>query len=333
MKKRGLALFLSLVLLLSLLPVTAAAAAYRPETFTIVSRKSSTLAPGITQDIVYSRLTQNNEQMVYYLATLDLNHKDAGGKQDVHIYSSYKDAACGEGKWGLTKLTDQIKAHQAKHSNEADEANYIPYYNVVGGINASFYNMSNGQPSGAFAMGGTIITSATGSFFAIRQDGSAVIGTGKDQWNTYNTADNPIVEAVGGSRVQIKDGKLVAAATGDLNARTSIGITADGKVVMAVADGKQSPFSAGTDMKHMGEMLLEAGCVTAIELDGGGSTTYAARQEGADEITLVNKPCDGSERAISSGLIFVSTTPPSTGFDHAVLTAEHDYVTPGSTVN
>lgn len=328
--KRALSFFMAVIMVISLAPLSIAAE-YKPTAFTIVDKKTSTIAPGVTQDIIYANEIAKGQQLVYYLATIDLGHRDANGEQDVHIYSSYKNAQCED--WGMSMLTDQIKAAQSLHSNSNDPENYIPYYTVVGGINASFYNMSNGKPTGAFAMGGKIINEATGSFFAIRQDGSAVIGYAASDWARYNTADNPIVEAVGGARVQIRDGVLVnGLSSSDYNARTSIGLTVDGKVVMAVADGKQAPFSVGADVKHMGEILLEAGCVSAIELDGGGSTTYAARPEGGNAIQLINKPCDGEERAISSGLIIVSTTPPSDTFARAALTAENSYITPGSTV-
>ena len=41
--------------------------------------------------------------------------------------------------------------------------------------------------------------------------------------------------------------------------------------------------------------MLDAGCVTAINLDGGGSTTFVAKQEGSNTLTVVNRPSDGYE--------------------------------------
>lgn len=320
--KKIVSLLMAVVLVLSLVP-WAFAAEYQTTSFSIVSRKTSAIAPGVTQDIVYAKLT-SGDQLAYYTATVDMSRDNVG------IYTSYKDDQWAD--WGFSKLTDQLAAAQRVHTDPNSDR-YVPYYNVVGGINASFYNMSTGQPNGAFAMEGHIIQDATGTFFAVLADGTPVIGFSKSEWDTLKAnTNNPIMEAVGGSRVQVKDGQLVATAASDYNARTSIGLTADGKVVMAVADGKQAPYSRGADMKHMGEILLEAGCVSGIELDGGGSTAYAARQEGDDHISLVDRPCDGSERQISAGLMIVSTTPPSTVFDRARLSAASEYVTPGSTV-
>ena len=73
--------------------------------------------------------------------------------------------------------------------------------------------------------------------------------------------------------------------------------------------------------------MIELGCVTALSLDGGGSTTYVAKQEGEDSVSIVNRPSDGSERSISAGLIIASTAAPSDAFDRAALTPEHEFIT------
>lgn len=325
--KKALSLLLTAVLLVSLTP-WAYAAEFQPSTFNIVSDTSSILAPGVTQDIVYARSTRDGNQLVYYLATADVN------RPDVNVYANYMGNQWTT--WGFQNLTDQMKTAQAIHSNPGSGDRYIPYYNVVAGVNADFYNMSTGQPEGAFVMEGIDINQgAQGkSFFAMRRDGTAVIGRGNDDWAAYHTADNPIVEAVGGGTILVWNGQnAVGAVNDDLNARTMVGLTADGKVVMAVADGKQLPYSRGACMYELAEIMLAAGCVTAINLDGGGSSAYAARPQGGGDIMLVDRPCDGSERQVSSSLMIVSTTPPSDTFARAAVSADKEYITPGSTVN
>lgn len=322
---RTLALVLSLCMLTSLAPLVAGA--YTSETHTVFSRTTSTIAPGVTQDICYAYANDGN-QMVYYVATADIT------RDDVNVYANYKDNQCTE--FGMSKLTEQMVAAQEKHSNPDDTDNYIENYSVVAGVNADFYNMTTGQPSGAFVMEGTITNNANNRpFFAILKDGTPVIGANNTDWNAI--ADQ-VQEAVGGSQVLVKDGAdITASASGSYNtdrhSRTCVGITADGQVVMMVLDGRQVPFSCGGSMHELAQIMLEAGCVSAINLDGGGSTTFAAKQEGEDEVTIVNRPSDGSERSISSSLMIVSTAVPSNVFDRAVLTAENNYVTPGSTVN
>ena len=112
-----------------------------------------------------------------------------------------------------------------------------------------------------------------------------------------------------------------------------MGITADGKVVLMVLDGRQEPFSTGGSAEEIAQIMLDAGCVTAINLDGGGSTTYAAKQEGENEISVVNRPSDGYERSVSSSLMVVSTAKSSTEFDHALVTTDTDYMTVGASMS
>ncbi|WP_177205631.1 phosphodiester glycosidase family protein [Acetitomaculum ruminis] len=297
------------------------------ETHDVFSRKTSTLAPGISQDIVFA-YNKEGSQMAYYVMTADIT------KEDVSVYANYKDNQCQE--FGMEKLTAQLSTAQKKHSNPEDKENYIENYNVIGGVNADFYNMTTGKPSGAFVMEGKVVNNANNRpWFAVLDDGSAAIGYNNKDW--ANVA-NHVKEAVGGSVVLVWDGKDVTAnASGNYNtdrhSRTCVGITKEGKVVLMVLDGRQEPFSAGGSMHELAQIMLEAGCVSAINLDGGGSTTFAAKQEGENNISIVNRPSDGSERSISSSLMVVSTAVPTDKFDHAILSAQSDYVTPLSKVN
>ena len=289
--------------------------------YTVFSSSSSTLAPGITQDIKYA-LTTDDKQIVYYIATADVS------RDDVSIYANYKDNDPSKG-WGMQRVTDQIAAAIENHSDSTSNS-YIENYTPVVGVNADFYNMSNGAPQGALVMEGREYHAATRNFFAILKDGTAMIG-GSDDYYTYK---DQIQEAVGGSIYLVKDGEVAVSSSADYYnsraSRTCVGITAEGKVVLMVLDGRQEPFSVGGSAQEIAQIMKDAGCVTAINLDGGGSTTYAAKQEGADEVTVVNRPSDGYERSVSSSLMVVSTAQPSDTFDHAIVSTDTDYLTVGA---
>ena len=290
--------------------------------YTVFSNTSSTLAPGITQDITYA-LTTDSKQIVFYTATIDVS------RDDVSIYANYNN---NDGStWAMARVSDQMAAAQAKHSNPDDPDNYVENYNAVLGVNADFYNMSTGTPSGALVMEG-VEYHGVGSenFFAILKDGTPIIGTPSD----YAAYKDQIQEAVGGANYLVKDGEIAVNTSDNYYnsraSRTCVGITADGKVVMMVLDGRQEPFSAGGSAEEIAQIMLEAGCVTAINLDGGGSTTFDAKQEGSDEVTVVNRPSDGYERSVSSSLLVVSTAQTTNTFDHALITTDTDYLTVGS---
>lgn len=294
--------------------------------YTVFSNESSNLAPGITQQIKQAT-TADNKQIVYYIATADV------GRSDVSIYANYKDNECGT--WGMQRVTDQMAAAQAKHSNPDDSENYIANYNTIVGVNADFYNMSTGEPSGALIMEGVKYheLGSGSNFFGILKDGTPVIGNYTD----WNACKDNLQEAVGGSVLLVKDGKSVVEDSSsyykDRVSRTCIGITADNKVVLMALDGRQEPVSAGGSAQEVAQIMLDAGCVVAINLDGGGSTTYAAKSEGSDEVEVVNRPSDGYERSVSSSLVVVSTAKSSTEFDHALVTTKADYLTVGTSLD
>ncbi len=319
-------------MIVGILPLSAFAAtdeAFVSETHDVFKSVESVIAPGVTQSIKYA-YSKDGKQMVYYVATADIT------RDDVVVQTSYYKQH-ENGVMGMQKLTDQMAYAKEKYSNPEDEHFISEYYTPVVGTNASFYNMTTGQPTGvAYIDGVSFGTASYDSFFAILKDGTAVVDYRANVKNY--TGDKAIMHAVGGSQWLVRDGKDVTAnATGayntDRHCRTCVGITADGKVVMMSLDGRQEPFSCGGTMHELAQIMLEANCVAAINLDGGGSTTFASRPEGEENVKVINRPSDGSERTISSGLIIASTTAPTNVFDHVNLTADKDYVTPYSTVN
>ena len=293
--------------------------------FTVFSSNTSVLAPGITQNIKYAT-SADNKQMVYYLATADIT------RDDVNVYANYHDNN-PSGGWAMQRVLDQANAAQAKYGDPASE-HYIENYNVIASINGSGYNMSTGEPSGLLVMNGVEYHSINGhGYFAIMKDGTAMIGTQED----YAKYKSEIAEGIAGfGTTLIKDGKIAVTATSnyysDRASRTAVGITATGKVVFMVLDGRQEPFSCGGSMIEIAQIMFEAGCVNAVNLDGGGSTTFVAKQEGAEALEVVNSPSDGAPRSVSTSLMMVSTAVSSTAFDHAVIESGFDYLTVGSSI-
>jgi exopolysaccharide biosynthesis protein len=87
----------------------------------------------------------------------------------------------------------------------------------------------------------------------------------------------------------------------DRNPRTIAGTTADGKIVLATIDGRQTT-SVGTTMDETAAVADALGMHDAINLDGGGSTAMAL-----GDGTLVNRPsgAGGAERAVGDAIVFV----------------------------
>ncbi len=292
--------------------------------YSVFSSTSSTLAPGVTQ-VTRQATTKDNKQIVYYMVTADTT------RSDVSVYANYKDNVGTA--WGMQRVSDQMAAAKERHSNP-DDSNYIANYTPVAGVNADFYNMTTGAPSGALVMEGTEYHGVgSENFFGVLKDGTPIIG-GSAEWNENK---DQIQEAVGASVLLVKDGKSVVGDSGDYYnsraSRTCVGITADNRIVLMVLDGRQEPVSAGGSAQEIAQIMLEAGCVRAVNLDGGGSTTLVTKAEGTDSLAVANRPSDGYERSVSSSLMVVSTARPSDEFDHAIVSADYDYLTVGAALN
>ena len=108
--------------------------------------------------------------------------------------------------------------------------------------------------------------------------------------------------ACGGGDVLVRDGALTDSSAWDTeisaprHPRTLLGIHADGTLQLTVADGRKTSHSNGLSLTMAAEELLEQGCVTVINLDGGGSSAMSVQSPRKDSSSVVNSPSDGSLR-------------------------------------
>jgi hypothetical protein len=122
-----------------------------------------------------------------------------------------------------------------------------------------------------------------------------------------------ITQAVGGREWILRNGLTYIsphpASADEIHPRSAIGITADGRLVLATVDGRETGVSEGVRLTELAELMLERGAVSAINLDGGGSSTLAVRRAGTELPVVVNKPSDGYERPVTNSIQVVSTMP------------------------
>ena len=272
----------------------------------------SVLSPGVTETEYYTQNRPNTDQVVAYSVKVDMSQNTL-----VAGYGNYDTS----GSWSLVNVRNQAAAVERARG-----------VNVVAAVNGDFFNMATGEPTGTLVMNGIRVkddaTTQARTWFAIDADNKAYIGTGELPENT--------VEAIGGALVLIRDGAINLGEDDSYyttkQPRTAVGVTADGDVVIVVADGRQSPYSSGYNYMELAEKMLDLGCVDAINLDGGGSTTYLAQYAGTDELTLANSPSDGREREVSSTLMVVSNSEATGVFGSASVSPVNQIYTPGSTV-
>lgn len=176
---------------------------------------------------------------------------------------------------------------------------------VLAGVNADFFDMGGTNIMRGLCVkdGVEIHAVSDRPWFGITQEGDAVMGVASD----YRTYKGKLVTAVGGSNIILKKDSVVAPTGTDFadtrHPRTAAGVTADGTLVLLVVDGRQPAISNGASLCDLAYIFARFGCIDAVNLDGGGSTTLIVR-EGSDFVTK-NSPSGGSLRAVANGLMVV----------------------------
>ena len=282
-----------------------------------VSETAYDLAPGVTEYVTYTNVKDGTNQNIDYFCEVDLSQaKIMAG------YSGMENILENQTiNWRMQTVSDQVKDAQAYFTRAEQYADST----IVAALNADYYNMATGQPTGALIIDGKSYNPVNGRYyFGITEEGKAVIS---------NSADTQsLAYAVGGGTLLVKEGKVNVSKGGRNVTYTAIGIKADGTVVSMVCYGQRYPVSCGYTQYEVAEMMKARGCQTALLLDGSGSSTFVSRREGDSQVITRNNPSDGQERQVSSSLFIVSDVKATGEFDHAVITPVNEVYTPGSTV-
>ncbi|WP_340004239.1 phosphodiester glycosidase family protein [Paenibacillus sp. FSL K6-0276] len=142
---------------------------------------------------------------------------------------------------------------------------------------------------------------------------------------------NEVRVAIGGEGPLVKDG-VVQQGVGPLgfHPRTAIGTKADGSLVLFEVDGRSPGFSEGVDTEELGNILKDMGVVNAMNLDGGGSSTFVARMPGTTGVKMMNQGSDGYERKTGNGLLVVNTAPEQSAASKLVVHPNAERILQGS---
>ena len=344
--KRILSSVMALLIALSLLPGSALAAfdfdLSDNSYYNVISKKDWDIAPGITESEIVLNNDAGNYRQVLHFMEADLNN------EYVKVINSYTGMVPKYGSYTTGTM-----------SKQAFKAEELGYGNVVGAMNTclSWYTGYPadrvGEPLGFIMLDGETLFDPGNCGYTYGNVGFPsvlVINKDFDENGNPRPADIPKVEMpqirssadLDGWEDQVipcssgyilKDG--VVNATGDYATgsapRSVVGIKADGTVVILLNDGRQSPFSAGMNLKELAEVMKAAGCVYAVNCDGGGSSTFLSQRPG-EELKVNNSPSDGAERPTTSGILFISTAPADGAFGRAHISADNTYFTPGSKV-
>ena len=291
----------------------------------VTSVKQYAIAPDVSERVIITNNTAGNSQTVANV--MEVNPSNGRAK----IVTGYGNRNPKELGWTLKTTTAQAHLYEQETG-----------LNVVGGVNASWFNINTGEPSGYLVMNGVVHhDNSSRAYVAAFDDGSVNVfkeGTTLAQAEASQSAKQgkevKILEAVDALVAMVWDGKVVISQSGNggYYPRTCVGVKEDGTVVLFQADGTMAPRSVGYTAAEEANMMVALGCVAAIQLDEGGSSTYISQREGERDLTMRNTPAGGGERVISGSILVVSTVAASGEFDHAAITPNAEYYTPNSTI-
>jgi len=117
-----------------------------------------------------------------------------------------------------------------------------------------------------------------------------------------------IETAVGGGGVLVRDGIAQTEFSHNIsgrNPRTAIGLDKTGtKITLVVLDGRRAD-ARGMTQAELAELMVELGCYSALNFDGGGSSTMVAEVRG--EQSVMNTLSDGSLRNVTNSVGITTT--------------------------
>ena len=112
--------------------------------------------------------------------------------------------------------------------------------------------------------------------------------------------------AISGSHMLIVEGELIEGLDSEIPApRTALGVDyGPDRLVIVVVDGRQPFYSEGATLTQLADLMVDYGVYTAMNMDGGGSSTLVIEEDGRAKI--LNSPIDshipGRERPVANHL-------------------------------
>ena len=143
---------------------------------------------------------------------------------------------------------------------------------------------------------------------------------------------NGVTNMIGALYQLVDNGQVCSGLVNGAAPRTAVGLKRDGSLVLYTIDGRQSGYSIGATLTQVAQRMVELGCVTALSLDGGGSTAMVATRPDSTVSPLVDKPSGGSERAVTNHIFLVADSRPTNSVGHVYLESESTRVLPNAQV-
>jgi exopolysaccharide biosynthesis protein len=108
-------------------------------------------------------------------------------------------------------------------------------------------------------------------------------------------------QVIAGNVMLVEGGKSVAPPDPARHPRTVVGLDeGGGRLTVLVVDGRRKGEAEGMRYAELAGEMLAAGCHTALNLDGGGSSVMVVRE--GERFVIRNRPSDNRERPVANVL-------------------------------
>lgn len=246
-----------------------------------------------THDVISGKTPQQIHVVWVDLADRDVDVRVAPGGDDPD----------GPGEWQTTLMTPSAIAEREN-------------FDIV--INGDFFaakktedaeGPQSGYVTGKWARAiGPAVTNGTTWAVAERPRPALMLDAAKKpSMGMVKDAPSDMRQAIAGSDVLVRGRNNAVKSQSKFaltrHPRTAVGIADAGKrLVFVVVDGRRPGVAAGMTLRELADYMVDLGCQAAINLDGGGSTELLIRNPDTGELTLMNTPSDGRERAVANVL-------------------------------
>lgn len=292
--------------------------------YNVISQNEYALADGATEkEIVINDDTGNNKNIVH---VMEVDTKNP----NITVMPTYKGISdnidySNSSNWGTQTMPKQVE-HVEKNLG----------LNVVGAMNMCL-SWDFTHPYGLLLYKGKVLYDGRADlpagenfgYLAIMKDGTAELRGPFDAL----TGEEWMAQTIEFG-IMLKDGKIYGDLanedhSGDRRPRSVIGIKEDGTLVLMVVEGDSysSSKSRGFTAHEIAYMMLELGCVDAINCDGGGSSAFLTeRADGSQKLRNNQDNSSQGTRAVANGIAIISNGIPTPVFTSATLTASSDSV-------
>lgn len=147
--------------------------------------------------------------------------------------------------------------------------------------------------------GDYVVTTPRSSFDAFTMQTSLTAGdTLTQSWSIKRAG---VLDTIGGNPDLLQNGRVtIGSCTNSYfcgrNPRTGVGVRPDGTILLVTVDGRRKR-SVGLTLDGFARLFQWLGARSALNLDGGGSTTMFVRGR------IVNVPSDGFQRPVGTALL------------------------------